>query len=176
MHNPISLVLRALGLLLEGKLLFRRHLAREWLDDGGELFRAFRRVEVEPSASRSSTPGAIFQVRFRFKNLSSEVNQWLSLIPIPLIVAQPGFRSKTWLLGERSGEFVGHYEFDSLEQAEAYWDSLPMRIMRKRAAPGLRHSALEAPGRCDNEKAHRSRASRRGLGQGRPNHSLVLPV
>ena len=60
----------------------------------------------------------------------------MSLIPIPLISAQPGFRSKTWLLGEETGDFIGYYEFDTVEQAEAYWDSLPLRMMRGRAAAG----------------------------------------
>jgi hypothetical protein len=135
MQNPMRLILRALGLLLTGKLQFHRHLADEWLDDGGEVFTAFRKVVIEPSASQPNAPRAIFQVRFRFKNLSSTTNRWLSLIPIPLIVAQPGFRSKTWLLGEQSGEFIGRYEFDTVDQAEAYWSSLPLRMMRRRAAP-----------------------------------------
>ena len=73
-------------------------------------------------------------VRFRFKNLSAAANRRLSLIPIPLIVAQPGFRSKTWLLGQHSGDFIGYYEFDSVETAEAYWYSLPLKMMRGRAA------------------------------------------
>lgn len=136
MQNPIKLSLRALGLLLKGRLTYCRNLTGERLDDGGEAFRAFRKVELEPSASQPSASGAIFQVRFRFKNLSPATNRWLSLIPIALIVAQPGFRSKTWLLGERSGDFIGRYEFDTIEQAEAYWDSLPLKMMRKRAAPG----------------------------------------
>ncbi len=135
-QNPLLLLLRALGLLLRGRIRFRRNLAHDTMEDRGERFDAFRKVAVRPTAKQPTMPGAIFQVRFRFKSLSPAANRRLSLIPIPLITAQPGFRSKTWLLGRETGDFIGRYEFDSAEQAEAYWDSLPLRMMRKRAAPG----------------------------------------
>ncbi|MCP4674685.1 MAG: YdhR family protein [Deltaproteobacteria bacterium] len=136
MQNPLMLVLRAIGLGLSGKARFIRNLQNESIKDEGECFTAFRKVVVKPNSKQPSNPGAIFQVRFRFKNLSATANRLLSLIPIPLIVAQPGFRSKTWLLGEDSGDFIGYYEFDTIEAAEAYWNSLPLRMMRKRAAKG----------------------------------------
>jgi len=61
-------------------------------------------------------------------------------------VAQPGFRSKTWLIGQQTGDFMGLYEFDSAAAAEAYWNSLPLRMMRRRAAPGsLSHEVRVAP-------------------------------
>ena len=78
--------------------------------------------------------GALFDVRFHFAKFSTHTNIRLSLIPILFIVAQPGFRSKTWMLSEKSGTFRGVYEWDTVEDAENYWDSFPMRMMRKRAA------------------------------------------
>jgi hypothetical protein len=116
-----------------------RDLAGEKLEDRGECFSAFRKIAVD----RSSKPAPIFHVRFRFKNFSAGTNRWLSLIPIPLIVAQPGFRSKTWLLGEQTGDFIGRYEFDTVDAAEAYWRSLPLCMMKRRAAAGsLTHEIL----------------------------------
>ena len=42
---------------------------------------------------------------------------------------------------------MGYCEFDTLENAEAYWDSLPLRMMRRRAAAGsLSHRVFDAPG------------------------------
>lgn len=125
MQNPIRLIIRAIAMGLAGRTRFERNLSTEHLFDRGERFIAFRKVVVNPATDQSNQPGAIFQVRFRFKNLSAAANRQLSLIPIPLIVAQPGFRSKTWLLGQETGNFIGSYEFDSIEDAEAYWDSLP---------------------------------------------------
>ena len=144
-QNPLGLLLRALRLWLGGRIHFRKDIADRHLVDGGEEFVAFRMVVVTRKDEQSSGQGAIFQVRFRFKNLSPEANRRLSLIPIPFIVAQPGFRSKTWLLGQQTRDFIGIYEFDSVDTAEAYWTSLPLRMMRRRAAPGsLRHEVRAA--------------------------------
>ena len=135
-QNPFKLFARALVLKLSGRARFERDVADVEIHIDGERFVAFRKVVVDPAPGQPSEPGALFQVRFRFKNLSTKANQRLSLIPIPLITAQPGFRSKTWLLGEETGGFVGYYEFDTVEQAQAYWHSLPLRMMRGRAAAG----------------------------------------
>ena len=147
MQNPLMLVLRAIGLGLTGKTHFLRDLRSESLEDRDEHFTVFRKVVVKPTSKQPTSPGAVFKVRFRFKNLSATANRLLSLIPIPLIVAQSGFRSKTWMLGEDSSDFIGYYEFDTVEAAEAYWDSLPLRMMRKRAARGsLAHEIRSCAG------------------------------
>jgi hypothetical protein len=135
MQNPLALIFRAFKLRLQGRVHFLDNPENIKLEDRGEEFVAFRKVVVEPAAIQPVEPGATFRVRFRFKNLSARANRILSLIPIPLIMAQSGFRSKTWLLGARTGDFIGHYEFDTVETANAYWDSLPLRMMRRRAAP-----------------------------------------
>lgn len=135
-QNALFLFARALTLLLQGRVSFRRDFGPDELRIEGELFLPFRTVAVSPPSGRYARPQATFRVRFRFKNLSPGANRALSLIPIPMILAQPGFRSKTWHLGQSTGDFVGHYEFDTIEEAQAYWDSLPLRMMRRRAAPG----------------------------------------
>ena len=78
----------------------------------------------------------MFTVRFRFTSLSAEANKRLSLIPAPFIAAQPGFRSKDWMSGRDTGMFQGVYGWDTVEQAEAYWTSFPMRLMKRRAVLG----------------------------------------
>jgi hypothetical protein len=143
MQNPVKLLARALVLWLQGRVRFERDLDQIKIEDQGETFCAFRKVRVAPKKQRSSAPGAIFRVRFRFRNLSQTANRLLSCIPIPLIVAQPGLLSKTWLLGESSGEFMGYYEFETEATARAYWDSLPLEMMRRRAEPGsLSHEVI----------------------------------
>ena len=142
-QSPVTLLLRAIWLCLNGRAYQVRNLKSERLEEVDDTFVPFRRIVIHPTAGQPTRPGAIFRVRFRFKNLSNGANRLLSLIPIPLIVAQPGFRSKTWLLGERTGDFIGYYEFDTLEEANAYWYSLPLRMMRKRAAKGsLTHDTV----------------------------------
>ena len=135
-RNLFKLILRALGLWITGRVHLRGGLENIRLEDHGETFSAFRKVDVDPADEQPARAGALFQVRFTFKNLSATANRRLSLIPIPLIVAQPGFRSKTWFLGQQTGDFIGLYEFDTAEKAETYWGSLPLRMMKRRAAPG----------------------------------------
>jgi hypothetical protein len=91
---------------------------------------------LDPTEVQPEKPGAVFTVRFRFAKLSAKANKRLSLIPAPFIAAQPGFRSKTWMLGRDTAAFQGVYEWDSVEDAEAYWTSFPMRLMKRRAVPG----------------------------------------
>jgi len=138
---PPRLLLRATKRLMLGDVHFispRETTAAE--DDG---FKIFRKVVLDPVPSQPESPGAVFKVTFRFSKFSFKINRILSLIPISFIVAQPGFRSKTWLFNMHSSLFQGYYEFDSLEVAERYFDSFPLKMMKKRAAAGsLTHEIL----------------------------------
>lgn len=102
---------------------------------GEEDFIIFRQVIVDPDANQPEKPGAWFRVWFHFANFSAQTNIILSRIPIPFIIAQPGFRSKTWMLSQETRSFQGLYEWDTLEDAENYWMSFPMKLMKRRAVP-----------------------------------------
>ena len=127
---------RATGQRLRGRIHFPKDsvgaLHREPQDD----FVIVRKMVLDPGEKRPSTPGAKFWVQFRFARFSVATNGRLSLIPAPFIAAQPGFRSKTWMFGRETGLFQGIYEWDTVADAEAYWTSFPMRLMKKRAVPG----------------------------------------
>jgi len=147
-QNPIRLIGRAARLCMQGRVRRWGDLSGLDRELDGERFAAFRKVGLRAGPGQPEAPGAVFLVRFRFRNLGERANRLLSLIPIPLILAQPGFRSKTWLLGEESRDFAGHYEFDRREQAEAYRDSLPLRMMKRRAdSASLSHEIRDASGR-----------------------------
>ena len=151
---PPFLIARATGLLLAGRMHFRRDRIGEVVERPGEEdFVIFRQVFVDaPRASAgagavSTASGAAFKICFHFKRFSPRVNRVLSLIPIPFIVAQPGFRSKTWMLGRETGMFQGSYEWATREDAERYWTSFPLNLMKKRAVPeSLVHSISDAVG------------------------------
>jgi len=131
---PPFLLARAPGLLLSGRVHFLKSRLGETIHEE-EDFKIFRQVVLDPFGDQPENPGAIFKVCFHFASFSANTNKTLSLLPIPFIVAQPGFRSKTWLLGEKTGFFQGLYEWDSVKDAENYWKSFPMRLMKKRAVP-----------------------------------------
>jgi hypothetical protein len=133
-HGPFSSIVRALWLLVQRRIHFPKDRLGETVN-GGEEFEVFRQMTLDPGQDQPEQPGAIFKVRFQFASMSPEVNIKTSLIPIPFIVAQPGFRSKMWLLGRETGEFQGIYEWDTVASAEAYWTSFPMKLMKRRAVP-----------------------------------------
>ena len=123
-RGPFSSIVHAIYFLLQGRIHFPKDRLGETVD-GGEEFEVFRHITLDPGEDQPEKPGAIFKVRFRFATMSPEMNKRTSVIPIPFIVAQPGFRSKMWALGRESGEFQGIYEWDTAASAENYWTSAP---------------------------------------------------
>jgi hypothetical protein len=132
---PPALLARSIGLRLRGRVRFSKEAIGEVFPGADEEFVVFRKLIADPSEGEANPPGAQFTVRFRFARLSAKANERLSLIPAPFIAAQPGFRSKAWMTGRETGMFQGVYEFDSVPDAEAYWDSFPLRLMKRRAVP-----------------------------------------
>jgi hypothetical protein len=141
--SPLLLA-RAVLLGLRGRIRFPGDRIGEIEQGAGEDFRIFRKMILLPSKDRARKPGATFVVQFRFARFGARTNRLLSLIPIPFIAAQPGFRSKTWMIGTKTGMFRGLYEWETVGDAEEYWESFPMRLMRNRAVPEtLRHEIKE---------------------------------
>ena len=148
---PPLLLARASGLLLSGRIHFPKSRLGETIHEEEE-FKIFRQVILDPTGDQLESPGAIFKVCFHFARFSAKTNKTLSLIPIPFIVAQPGFRSKTWLIGQETGIFQGFYKWDKVKDAKSYWTSFPMKLMKKRAVPStLTYSISE----ISNQDQHR---------------------
>lgn len=135
--NPLLSFVRTLGYVLTGRLHFSRERVGEVLttEDGGR-FVVFRQAVVDPSREQPEMPGAVFRVRFHLTHMSPEVNRWFSLLPIPFFVGLPGFRSKLCSVDERIDDFMGVYEWDTVEDAENYAHSFAMRFMVRRSIPG----------------------------------------
>ncbi|MFC1580240.1 hypothetical protein ACFL4N_04945 [Thermodesulfobacteriota bacterium] len=133
-QSPPALLMRALWLLLCGRVHFPiNHVGQVKQEE--EEFVVFRQAIVGPLKVQQQGPGAILKVQFSFKSFSLKWNKILSLIPIPFIIAQRGFRSKTWLYGKDTGVFQGLYEWDRDKDARNYESSFPMQLMKKRAIP-----------------------------------------
>jgi hypothetical protein len=99
----------------------------------GEDFLVFRHVIVVPSGAQPLEPQAILRIQFLFTSASAETKKRQSLIPIPVIIGVPGFRSKLWALGQETGTFQELYEWDSVDIAEAYMTTFAIRLMKMRA-------------------------------------------
>lgn len=133
---PPAMLLASLRLRLQGRVHFPRDRVGDTVEGGTENYRVFRVMVVDPPTDRATAPQATLEVGFRFKRFSPAVNRWLSRLPMPFIAVQPGFRSKTWMVGEKSGAFRGVYAWSTADDAERYGDSFPMRMMKRRAEPG----------------------------------------
>lgn len=131
---PPVLFARATGYRMRGRVRFDKACVGDVVPGRDESYVVFRKMILDPLPGQLE-PGAIFRVRFRFSRLSPEANKRLSLLPAPFIAAQPGFRSKSWMLGKETGMFQGVYEWQTVADAEMYWTSFPMRLMKRRAVP-----------------------------------------
>ena len=118
---PPILLARAVGLYICGRVRFLKDCIGDIEQGVDETIEVFRKVILNPTKSQPERPGAFFIVRFRFANFGTKTNRYLSLTPIPFIVAQQGFRSKTWMVGQKTGMFLGFYEWDAIEDARGYW-------------------------------------------------------
>lgn len=132
---PPVLLARAISLFLKGNVTFPKDLDGSTLKEGEEKFLIFRKVVVTNKDRNTQNQSVILKVIFHFRRFTFKVNRFLSIIPIPFIIAQPGFKSKTWMTGRESGTFYGLYEWDNIENAKRYLNSFPLKLMKKRAIP-----------------------------------------
>jgi hypothetical protein len=131
---PIVCFSIALVYLLTGRLSFpKRYLLQTFDISGDQVFTAFRHMKLATDREQSDNGTVVLVVRFRFARFTQAVNRRLSLIPIPLIAGFPGFHEKVWMVNEKSGEWLGLYEWESEETAEDYKRSFVLRLMTRRA-------------------------------------------
>ena len=128
-------VRNALGYVLTGRLHFKRQrLGQIVTANDGLPYTIFREIVVDPRSDQLEKPGAVFILRFQVTNLSPRQNQFFSLLPIPMYVGFPGFRSKIYTI---SGSYCQSiYEFDSVQDAEAYSRSAALQFITGRSVPG----------------------------------------
>jgi hypothetical protein len=135
--TPISSFFRAVGFLFTGRLKFPRNRVGEVIVlEAGENWVIFRQVVLQVEDNRPGNPCIIFRPRFHVARMSINQNIRFSILPILFFTGLPGFRSKLWLYEQKSGDFQGIYEWDTLQDAEAYSRSFAMRFMTARSIPG----------------------------------------
>jgi hypothetical protein len=136
---------RAIKYFLQGRLHFDKDVIGQILSEDDD-YEVFRKIVLDAPEQEIRNPEAILRVTFNFRGLSSSTNKKLSLLPIPFIVAQKGFRSKTWMIGRKTGRFQGLYEWDTAEDAREYWNSFPMKMMKRRAVSSSLQHKIHATG------------------------------
>ncbi len=134
--EPFVAFLRTNGYLLAGRLHFpREQVGKTVRTPDGREFTVFREGWVDPKPGQPEKPGATFIVRFHAK-MPPRLNKLFSLLPMPFCMGFPGFRSKLWTIDGATGDFQGIYEWDSVDDAEAYAHSAALAFMTGRSTPG----------------------------------------
>lgn len=134
--NPALSFINSVGYFLSNRIRFPKKIIGKKVLLDGEEWVVFRQVVVKPGKNQPEIPQAIFRPRFHVKGMSIRRNILFSNIPILFIIGLPGFRSKTWLYSEITGDFSGYYEWDTLEDAENYSQSFATKFMTERSVPG----------------------------------------
>jgi len=144
-NTPPMLIVRALTYCLQGRIHFDRDVIGKIINEDDD-YEVFRKIVLDRREGQPREPGASVRVTFDFASMSSATNKKLSLMPIPFIIAQEGFRSKTWMIGRNTGRFQGLYQFDTVEAAQRYWNSFPMKLMKRRSIPESLQHEISARG------------------------------
>jgi hypothetical protein len=132
--NPFSSFFNANLSLVMGRLHFPvNRIGEKIKQEDGEEFTIFRQMIKDPGPDDLGQPGAVFKVRFRVADMSLRMNKVFSLFTIPFFAGLPGFRSKLWLLNEKTGFFMGIYEWATVEHARNYSRSFAMNFMTSRS-------------------------------------------
>jgi hypothetical protein len=133
--NPVIGFLKTLLLFVKFKVKFdKKDTGRVIIMEDGASFKIFRRVIIK--YNDRPHPQAVFIVRFTPANMSVEQNIRFSLIPMMIFMGFRGFRSKYWCVNQETGMCQGIYEWQTLDDANNYADSIAMRFMTKRSVPG----------------------------------------
>jgi len=151
--NPFCSFLKTNRYLIFGRLNFPKDRIGEVLTmDDGEKFKIFRQVIIRKGRKEWGEPGAVFKVKFHVATMSQKMNKRFSVLPIPFFIGLPGFRSKLWLVNEKSGYNMGIYEWQTPKDAKNYSKSFAMKFMTKRSVPGSASFEIIEKGSKKNEK------------------------
>jgi hypothetical protein len=134
--NPFLSAVRSLYYFITGRLRFDpRRRGWSFTAEDGQTFRAFRYVSLSARNGQPEAPGAVFIPHFHVAGMSPRANVLFSLLPMWGIMGLPGFRSKYWMLDEKTGDFCGYYEWQTEADARAYATCFAMRFMTARSLP-----------------------------------------
>jgi hypothetical protein len=132
--KPVRGFVMSLVLLATGRIRFDKSVkGKRIVTPDGKGFRIFRRVEIK---SPKPSPEARFIVRFKPSNMTLERNEKFSRIPMLVFMGFKGFRSKYWCDDQETGLCQGVYEWQTLEDAKNYSESIAMKFTTDRSDPG----------------------------------------
>ncbi len=102
----------------------------------GQEFVVFKQTNLDPDSGVKTKPEAMFRVKFQVPKIIPWRDRFIITIKSPIFVALPGFRSKLWMVDEKTNTYQGVYEWDTLKDAEDYVHSASMDFMTEVSVPG----------------------------------------
>ena len=133
--NPVTSAMNTIGYAVSGRLhLPTQRIGEVVTDEKGEMFTIFRQVVVDPAKNQPEHSGAVLVLHFKVTNMSPALNQLYSLLPLPLYIGDPGFRSKLFTINGEDCQSI--YEWDTIQDAENYVNSIALKTILRRAVPG----------------------------------------
>jgi hypothetical protein len=141
--NPVSSVFKTIGFVVTGRLHFpTQRIGHVVIDEEGRQFTIFREVVVDPTKNQPKRPGAVLTLHFKVTNMSPAANKFYSLLPLPLYIGEPGFRSKLFTINGEDCQSI--YEWDTVQDAENYVSSIALKTILRRAVPGSVSCKIES--------------------------------
>lgn len=139
--SPILSIIKTAGFLLTGRLHFPvNRIGEKVTDENGREYTVFRQVVVDAGRDQPARPGALLTLRFEVTNLTPGMNRFYSLLPLMLYLGDRGFRSKTFTINGRYCMSI--YEWDTLEDAQNYLQSLALETILLRSVTGTFTSSI----------------------------------
>jgi hypothetical protein len=114
----------------------KERIGQVFTNSDGREFIVFKETILDPAASEQAEPEAMFRVQFRVPKIRRWRDRLVISVKSPIFVGAPGFRSKLWMVDERTNTYQGVYEWDTVADAEAYAHSASMAFMTEVAVPG----------------------------------------
>lgn len=141
--SPLWSVVKTIGFIVTGRLHLPVQRNGEVVtDEAGRQFTVFRQVVVSSAKGSPSRLGAVLTLHFKVKNMSPAVNRFYSLLPLALYIGDPGFRSKLFTINEEDCQSI--YEWDTVEDAENYVQSIALKSILLRSVPGSFSYSIKA--------------------------------
>ncbi len=138
MNNQMfQFIFRTLGYWKSGRLHEPKdQIGKVFTNADGQEFVVFKQTTLDPVADAQTKPAAMFRVKFQVSKIKPRRDRFIISIKSPIFVALPGFRSKLWMVDEKTNTYQGVYEWATLKDAEDYVHSASMDFMTQVSVPG----------------------------------------
>ncbi len=118
------------------------HVGHTLVMTDGRTYVPFRHTQKDPALWSTTGRPAVLQPRFHLAVLPSRrrllhaLFRAVCIVTTPFFVGLPGFRSKLWMVDPATGDFAGLYEWDDVDDAQAYAEGLAavLRLLSSRGS------------------------------------------